>query len=783
MHCCLRHNMEHLATVLAACHLLVTLLTLPAAGTDRYSHTSPLVCMRGRDRSSHVDIDCHHTVTPSLISVTRVIHGLTPNTSGCDVTAPRVTCCPDPYDPARDCVFSSEEEVRAVKARCDGLVTCETSLDRATVADQCPDRGNGATYGRYSDFARVEFVCASSALLSDVCAANTTVTGDHVFLETNFLHDNRHHSNKTCSCVVTTACRNSLIFKVLDLDLSHDAEGGCRERVVVTEGEGGGVLASINCSYDPLLPGKAGTIFTSQSSVATFDLDVTNNTTGRVLVVVTATQGAPVEVVCGQPARQSLLTDLSQCSAPTTPPPAQQDVSSPLYNTTRAACLQGRDISHDFEITCLNKGAPGLISVERILHALTPDVMGCDVMAPRNSCCPGYDPARDCVFSSQEGLAELRKKCDGSKECYPSLRRATVSGACPPTQDGALTYGAYSHSAWVEYSCINMGLLGDVCDAGSTTQHTELYLESNVYHVNSEQRNTSCTCHVTAPCRQSLVFTVLQLALTSNKAGRCLETVVMEDGGNSSLTLTLDCSHNQLDEGERGEGGGVFVSQSNLVIFSLHLPANHTGKILFRVTASDGGMLEARCGRTTELDVWDQHRCTSVTPQPQPTSYTLTSVTSTLMSSTAPGRNVTRDLTAGDTTKGGNNDDNDSSLNTGVAIGVSVVAFLVVLLTIIVIVVIWRSKKRSPDDDEDRYIVRYVGPDPEPLAIVNPSLASHYDNVANTVRDPPHSQREKHVYDVVILPEEGEEVGAVGGVANPIYDYARHDITSDKEKW
>ena len=79
------------------------------------------------------------------------------------------------------------------------------------------------------------------------------------------------------------------------------------------------------------------------------------------------------------------------------------DLSSPTYNTSKEACLRGQGISQDFEISCLNKGTVGLISVERIFHALTPDSMGCGILSPKANCCPGLDPARDCVFPSLEG--------------------------------------------------------------------------------------------------------------------------------------------------------------------------------------------------------------------------------------------------------------------------------------------------------------------------------------------------------------------------------------------
>ena len=125
-------------------------------------YNSPLACLRGSGVSNDFEIDCYSKDPLGLVVVHRIIHGLTPRSNGCDVTAPKATCCPDPADPARDCVFSSEEEAAELRERCDGTVTCYPTLSRARVAGACPATDGGLTYGSYSDFARVEYSCINS---------------------------------------------------------------------------------------------------------------------------------------------------------------------------------------------------------------------------------------------------------------------------------------------------------------------------------------------------------------------------------------------------------------------------------------------------------------------------------------------------------------------------------------------------------------------------------------------------------------------------------------------
>ena len=121
-----------------------------------------LTCLKGSDVSNDFEIDCYNKDPLAFLVVHRVIHGLTPRANGCSVSSPKATCCPDPPDPARDCVFSSEEGVAELRKKCDGLLTCYTKLSRVRVAGAYPDTDDGLTYGSYSDFARVEYSCINS---------------------------------------------------------------------------------------------------------------------------------------------------------------------------------------------------------------------------------------------------------------------------------------------------------------------------------------------------------------------------------------------------------------------------------------------------------------------------------------------------------------------------------------------------------------------------------------------------------------------------------------------
>ena len=88
--------------------------------------------------------------------------------------------------------------------------------------------------------------------------------------------------------------------------------------------------------------------------------------------------------------------------------------------------------------------------------------------------------------------------------------------------------------------------MSDVCHAGNTVRNTEVYIETNVYHVNNEHFNTTCSCVVSTECDHRLFFHPLELQLTSGDDNTCLEQVTMVDGSNGSVSITLDCSSNDV---------------------------------------------------------------------------------------------------------------------------------------------------------------------------------------------------------------------------------------------
>ncbi|KAK7486593.1 hypothetical protein BaRGS_00022118 [Batillaria attramentaria] len=610
-------------------------------------YNSSEACLLGDGRNPNIDIICSNANFSGLVSIRQILHGLTPDSMGCTgFTSPESSCCPG-YEASRDCLFPANEDLADLRKNCDGKAGCFPNLDRAAVGDACPARDGGTVMysATYSHFAFVEYTCIYVGLLADVCVENVTLTSTELYLETNVVHTNTEHFNKTCSCRVSTSCGHKLIFHAFDLDLAADGQGQCLETVVLADLGNSSISTSLNCSdngvgeeHQTVSAGETeGSIFMSQTNAVDFQLKVLSNNTGKILIRVTASAGSPVDVRCGQAVEQGSWQD--QCStvttseAPTTTTRsgsgstkgvvASTTSSGPIgttdsYNTSEV-CLMGRDLADpgNVEIDCSVTEKQGLIVVRRLLHGLPPDSIPCGFASPSSSCCPGYNASRDCMFSTDEGVAELRKRCDGQQFCSVNLDRATVGDACPDRNGGSVSYSDYSTFATVEYTCVNTGLMTDVCDIGTTKRDTELYLETNIFHINAEHANKTCPCSISTQCGHRLIFHAFDLDLAvDDDQGQCLETVVLTDLGNSSIFTSLNCSDNAVDEEQRSvavgeEAGSIFVSDTNLVSFQL------------RLLATEGGQVEVRCGSTADQDLWDEHQCPTTTPSPVTTSTTV----------------------------------------------------------------------------------------------------------------------------------------------------------------
>ncbi|KAL8570532.1 hypothetical protein ACOMHN_008889 [Nucella lapillus] len=459
-------------------HILVVLLCAEGSISSTFAlYNTSVTCLYGSAPPLFLKVDCDVFQKFSLVVIHRVLHGLTPLSSGCSLTSSTETCCPPMVDQTRDCVFFSEAETEKLRKTCDGIIDCSvTELRRVPVRDSCSEKGmHGLSYDTDSYFTLVEFGCVNSDLLADVCGPNVTMSGHTLYLDSNFYPTNNRTVDANCSCVVLTTCRQQLIFEVLKVDLNTNLmDQSCRETVTLTEGASGTILTTLNCSSSSTQPtttpgggggvveggGRAWPRFQSVSNVVGLKLQASGRHTGKLLLRVTATQGGPVEVLCGQ-AGSRVLLDENQCGSTltTVTPTGMPDLSSPTFNTTKEACLDGLGgglLTSDFEISCLGKSGAGLISVDRVFHGVTPRSMGCDLNAEKSRCCPGFKPSRDCLFTTSEGLVALRKSCDGYLACSPRLTSASVPpGGCPPRVEGNLTYRSYSSFAFVEYSCIN----------------------------------------------------------------------------------------------------------------------------------------------------------------------------------------------------------------------------------------------------------------------------------------------------------------------------------------
>nr|KAG5699372.1 hypothetical protein BaRGS_008280 [Batillaria attramentaria] len=475
----------------------------------------------------------------------------------------------------------ANEDLADLRKNCDGKAGCFPNLDRAAVGDACPARDGGTVMysATYSHFAFVEYTCIYVGLLADVCVENVTLTSTELYLETNVVHTNTEHFNKTCSCRVSTSCGHKLIFHAFDLDLAADGQGQCLETVVLADLGNSSISTSLNCSdngvgeeHQTVSAGETeGSIFMSQTNAVDFQLKVLSNNTGKILIRVTGTTDS--------------------------------------YNTSEV-CLMGRDLADpgNVEIDCSVTEKQGLIVVRRLLHGLPPDSIPCGFASPSSSCCPGYNASRDCMFSTDEGVAELRKRCDGQQFCSVNLDRATVGDACPDRNGGSVSYSDYSTFATVEYTCVNTGLMTDVCDIGTTKRDTELYLETNIFHINAEHANKTCPCSISTQCGHRLIFHAFDLDLAvDDDQGQCLETVVLTDLGNSSIFTSLNCSDNAVDEEQRSvavgeEAGSIFVSDTNLVSFQLRLLGSNTGKMLLRITVTTSTTVDGGTTADSEIE-------------------------------------------------------------------------------------------------------------------------------------------------------------------------------------
>ncbi|KAL8570530.1 hypothetical protein ACOMHN_008887 [Nucella lapillus] len=306
--------------------------------------------------------------------------------------------------------------------------------------------------------------------------------------------------------------------------------------------------------------------------------------------------------------------------------------------------------------------------------------------------------------------------------------------------------------------------MSGICDAGNTVRSREVYLESNVYTKNGHRAGPGrCSCVASTACGQRLLFYPMILDLSSNRTGddACLDEVSLLDANVSSVKLDIDCGSNKIDEAPSQRRSVLFQSQTHVVNLTLRHRGANKGRVLFKVLASGGALVELRCGRTTEVPLWDQHRCappndTGTTPTPSPQTTPSATSTPTTERGSTPPEGADRSV--------------DDDRETIIAIVAAVVALIIVVVFIIIIIIICRG--RRPGSEPVDMNVYYEPNIYETITEGSDEIGGFdnrtYDNVTLPVTNG-DVNNEKHV--------DGNEMleGAVGGTDNPVYT-ANYDM-------
>ncbi|XP_046552807.1 uncharacterized protein LOC124262365 [Haliotis rubra] len=308
-----------------------------------------------------------------------------------------------------------------------------------------------------------------------------------------------------------------------------------------------------------------------------------------------------------------------------------QCAQATLYNTS-SSCFKGTGRNEQISATCdLNTTTEvGIIAVRRLFYGVKLKSNECQSTDNASVCCE--HKKTDCLLVSAAGqLPETTMSgCSGQAECLIQAKQK-FTGSCPYSS----LFPSFTTYGHMEYECINEGLLIDMCHAGIIESNKILYISSNIYHLNNEHQDKSCSCSVTTKCGETIDVEAVDIRLHRTHRS-CTENLLILDNKNTTHNNTITCYNTGLNGFIN-----IFTSQSNSLTLNMTINGNHTGKVWIKLKGtSPNTTVNLKCG---VLSTHPDHLCPGdmttppvttppvttppTTPPPTPTSATTPTTT------------------------------------------------------------------------------------------------------------------------------------------------------------
>ncbi|KAK6170217.1 hypothetical protein SNE40_018664 [Patella caerulea] len=405
-----------------------------------------------------------------------------------------------------------------------------------------------------------------------------------------------------------------------------------------------------------------------------------------------------------------------------------------VHNVT--VCLQGNERNEFYHPNCDNNqtdSSLNIVAVRKLYYASKPISSNCTSSSPHDVCC-SLDTTRDCIYQSESYLTDIVRSCSGTVSCHTQAKPLYNAQQCTYPN----LFPTSTQFGFLEYDCVNIQKLTDFCHDGIQKRDNTLYITSNIFHENSNEVNTTCSCAVTTTCNNTIQINAVDVRLANQIQDRtlCYEELTIKDGDNDR-NRTITCKEKELHTFQP-----LFTSKTNQINIDLETTIKHVGKVWLQVTGTKPeSEIELRCGSNVQLAINDEHTCKT------DTTTGSTPITSTV------GNNINTDCSDDD-----DDDDKDckqktdtgeiKGLSAGIIGGVTVAVVLILLIIIIILLLVFRARRDNRQATENVY--------------ERPVIVEHSHNPYQT-----------------IMLDTSLEQGAVG-INNPVYD-DRKDPTLDND--
>ncbi|XP_059169061.1 uncharacterized protein LOC131950869 [Physella acuta] len=289
------------------------------------------------------------------------------------------------------------------------------------------------------------------------------------------------------------------------------------------------------------------------------------------------------------------------------------------------SCTRGTELT-PLNLEC-NSTSQYLV-INRVFYGAKLKTSNCSRTGTFSQCClPTSD---ECVFENSSDLTSVRSLCSGQTSCtHAPLKRLTSSlGNCNQS-----LYTDLTSIAFVEYTCVNVSSVVNLCDNTVRSEFGEVTLDSNNVRDNRNLVNNSCSCLLTADQNSTLTFTAVKAQFTAY-ANVCMEDLVFTDKTYPDKNRTVTCTDGQLTANPVLQPGvsynvlnqisviqdkALFTSQSGQVDVTLLVAETHNETLSISVKPSvNGSRLTLDC--RSNIVPYKTRKLTTQTPSGQTTA-------------------------------------------------------------------------------------------------------------------------------------------------------------------